>query len=178
MTAPLNDDVPLVDRLAERSMPGDLCPRCGRDLTNLAADAAPGSFDGLPSIIREIADVAGLDAAMALAESYGGTIVYIPHRVGAKHWLVDAVGRKAADAICAHYRILDADGRAVGLRLQIPLAGTGVMAKAIRRLAKLLETGTVTPPRAARLCGVHDRTAWRVKAKMQPSEDDPQGRLL
>lgn len=138
----------------------------------------PGSFDGLPEVLREIAEVAGIDVAMKLVWAYGGNIVHIPQRAPPKHWLVECVGRAAAHKICDHYRIINADGRAVGLRLQIPIAGTSTMAQAKRKLAKLLQDGQVTVPRAARLCGVHERTAWRLKAGLQHSGDDAQGDLF
>lgn len=139
------------------------------------------SFDGLPEVLREIAAVAGLEAATRLAWARGGTIVKIPRRAGPRHWLVDCLGRKAADAICAHYCVQDADGRAIGgFRLQIPLAGTGTLAQTRRRLAKDLESGELGVRAAARRNGVHERTAWRVKRKLaqpgsagQPDLFDP-----
>lgn len=138
---------------------------------------APGSFDGLPPILREIAEVAGVEAAMALVAAHGGTIVYLPHKPGPQHWLVACVGQKAALAICRHFAVSDADGRPVGkFRLKVPLAGTGSTAQARRRLIRELREGA-TAVAAARRAGLHERTAWRYKAKLQ-DYNDAQGDLF
>lgn len=143
------------------------------------ADGHDSSFFGLPDVLREIAEVAGLEAATKLAWGYGGTIVKIPRKVGPKHWLVDCVGRKAADAICNHFRVIDADGRAIGnFKLQVPLGDTGVLAQVRRRLAEELQSGKLSVPAAARKCGVHERTAWRMKAKLQHPGNGTQGDLF
>lgn len=126
------------------------------------------SFDGLPDTLQEIAEVAGLDAAMKLAWARGGTQVWIPRKAGPRHWLVEAVGREAADAICRHFCVTDADGHAVGrLRILIPQGGTGVLAQARRRLAHELRTGNGGVRTAARKCGLSERAAWRLKAKIR-----------
>lgn len=139
---------------------------------------ASASFDGLPETLREIAEVAGLEAAMKLAWARGGTQVWIPRRVGPRHWLVQAVGREAADAICRHYCVTDADGHQVGrLRLLIPQGGTGVLAQARRRLAHELRTGNSGVRTAARKCGLSERAAWRLKAKMRGGGGD-QGEMF
>lgn len=141
------------------------------------AHETSNSFDGLPAILREIAEAAGIEAAMALVADYGGTEVYLPHRPGPEHWLVVCVGRKAAEKICRHFAVNDADGRPVGnYRLTVPLAGTGVTAGARRRLIRELRGGA-TVVAAARKAGLHERTAWRYKAKLQDC-DSPQGDLF
>lgn len=133
----------------------------------------------MPEILREIAEVAGLDAALALAWNYGGTTVKIPRKVGPQHWLAKCVGLKAATAICDHYRVHDADGRPVGnFKILIPLGSTGVMAQARRRLAAELQTGDLSVPAAARKCGLHERTAWRLKAKLKHPGNEIQGDLF
>lgn len=140
---------------------------------------APGSFDGLPEVLREIAEVAGLEAAMKLAWQHGGTEVRIPRKVGAKHWLVTCVGKTAADRICDHFQVRDADGRPIGnFRVLIPLAGTGVMAQAKRKLVQELRAGNLSVRAAARKCGLHERTGWRVKAQLQHPGTDVQPDLF
>ena len=101
------------------------------------------------------------------------------HNTGSKHWLVTSVGKVAADAICDHFQVRDADGRPIGnFRLMIPLAGTGVMAQAKRRLAHELQTGNLSVRAAARKCGLHERTAWRTKAVLQHPGTDAQPDLF
>lgn len=134
------------------------------------------SFDGLPPVLREIAEVAGLEAALELARQYGGLEVAIPRKVGPDHWLVRCVGEKAATLICDHYSVRDADGHAVGgLRLYIPQAGTGAAAQARQQLARDLEAGQLSLRAAARRACLTERTARRIRARMR---DDRQGSLF
>lgn len=50
--------------------------------------------DLLPSVLGEIADVAGIAAALAIADKVGGTRINIPARVQDDHWLVETVGAR------------------------------------------------------------------------------------
>lgn len=50
----------------------------------------------LPPSLVEIANVAGLAAATALARAKGGRRVYIPAKAGEGHWLVSLIGGDAA----------------------------------------------------------------------------------
>ncbi|SOC26925.1 hypothetical protein [Stappia indica] len=132
----------------------------------------------LPGLLADIADVAGLDAAMTLAEAVGGTRVTIPARVPHDHWLVRTVGRKAAEAICNHFRTLSAEGREAGARhIVIPKGPAGCLDKARRRLAKELHNGA-SAREAARRAGLSERAAFRMRARMREDENGPQGRLF
>ena len=136
-------------------------------------------YSWLPQMLAEIAEVAGLDAALALAAARGGTQVWIPRRVGPKHWLVEAVGLAAAQAICAHFCVTDADGHAVGrLRMLIPQGPTGVLAQARQRLARELATGNTGVRSAARKAGLSERAAWRMKAKLRGGQTSDQDDLF
>ncbi|MBX3527539.1 MAG: hypothetical protein KF904_15150, partial [Rhodoblastus sp.] len=64
----------------------------------------------LPPLLNEIAEVAGVVAAVAIAEARGGTRVHFPARAPDGHWLVALVGREAADELCAHFRATQAGG--------------------------------------------------------------------
>jgi len=90
----------------------------------------------LPTVLAEIADAAGIDAAIDLARAYGGQTVYVPSRPKPDHWLVDTVGREAAEKICDHYRVRDS-----GARLLIPLARPSLLAAVLARGAS-----PVAPP--------------------------------
>lgn len=54
----------------------------------------------LPGVLAEIAEVAGEDAALALARALGGTQVYIPPVPANDHWLCRLIGRAEAHAVC------------------------------------------------------------------------------
>lgn len=123
--------------------------------------------DLLPGVLGEIADVAGIPAALALADKVGGTRINIPARAQDDHWLVETVGRKAADEICDYFRTLSAEHREAGARhIVIPLGATGPMAQARRVLITELENGT-SARQAARKAGVSERTAFRMRAKLR-----------
>jgi len=121
----------------------------------------------LPGILGEIADVAGIPAALAIADQVGGTRINIPARAQDDHWLVATVGREAADQICDYFRTLSAEHREAGVRhVVIPMGGTGPMAQARRVLITELESG-VSARQAARKAGVSERTAFRMRAKLR-----------
>lgn len=133
--------------------------------------------DALPGLLGEIAEVAGLSAALTIAETVGGTRVSIPARATDSHWLVETVGREAADKICNHFRTLSPEGREAGARhVIIPRGPAGCLAKARTRLAKELENGT-SAREAARRAGLSERAAFRMRAKLR-TEDDSQGKLF
>lgn len=131
-------------------------------------------FAGLPLVIAEIAEVAGLDAAWALARSKGGQQVFIPARIKADHWLSKLVGFDAAQKICEHY---STNGR--GDDILIPMASTARKAQALQRaMASGLKVD-----QAAAAAGVHRRTVFRHRrrakdaAPAQRRKSDRQGSL-
>jgi len=96
-----------------------------------------GSYPGwLPALLAEIAQVAGLDAALKLAEARGGTEIYVPAEAPDGHWLVETVGRPAADAICGHFM-----GGGRGTRLELPLGPAGTAAQIRRRVDRMISEG-------------------------------------
>ena len=129
------------------------------------------SFEGLPELLAEIAEVAGLDAAIRLADARGGSRVHIPGFAPDGHWLVEVVGREAADCICDHFRIKDR----CGVELLIPMGGSRHYTRARRRFEDLIGEGH-SVAEAARRVGVHLRTAryWRARC----NDDGAQGRLF
>lgn len=122
-------------------------------------------FAYLPPTLAEIARVAGLPAALTIAETKGGLEVYIPRRAPEGHWLVDCVGREAADKIGAYYG---------DQRITVPLGDRNFYARARRRAAELLAEGKSLNTVAGQL-GVHVRTIKRVKKRVR---ENGQGRLL
>lgn len=87
----------------------------------------------LPGVLAQIADVAGEDAALAVAQARGGTEVYIPPAPGADHWLSKLIGIKAARAVAAELTM-----GVAGLRVELPLGPTGNMAVARARVDAML----------------------------------------
>ena len=133
---------------------------------------APGSM--LPAVLAEIADVAGAEAAWALARAKGGTTVYIPYSPAEDHWLTELVGEPAAEAICKHFRVAN-----TGTRVLIPIAKQGQQRE---RLYRALQDG-MSAPQAASVAGMHERSAFRARKRMKKSRrkdetDDRQRKLL
>lgn len=134
------------------------------------------SDHSLPGILGVIADVAGKDAAYAILQARGGTRVTFPAAPSETHWLTKLVGAEAAMAICDHFAQGNPSGGRTGMpgSVDIPLHNTSLQKAARRRIADELRAGK-SASAAAREAGVHERTAWRVKAKLR---DDNQGELF
>lgn len=56
----------------------------------------------LPGLLAEIADVAGEEAALAVAQARGGTQIYIPPKPANDHWLCELIGIDTARTVCNH----------------------------------------------------------------------------
>jgi hypothetical protein len=126
---------------------------------------SPQNYSWLPKIYREIADAAGLEAALKIGDAYGGRRVHIPRvaRLTEKHWLRELVGDEAAEALCRW-----ADGSAV----ELPLAPeTGVNGRR-RRAEKALSQG-LSANEAARLSGRHVRSIYRYRQVQRETGDEP-----
>ncbi len=129
------------------------------------------SYDWLPPLLAEIAEVAGLDAALAMADARGGSRITIPARPRPDHWLVQAVGVDAAKLIADHFRVGNS-----GLIVELPVGPTGAAASTRRRIDDLLQQG-VSADRIAREVRVHRTTVFRRKASAG-GRDPRQGRLF
>ncbi|WEK00617.1 MAG: hypothetical protein P0Y59_02680 [Candidatus Sphingomonas phytovorans] len=89
----------------------------------------------LPAILAEIADVAGQDAALAVAAARGGTQVYFPPVPGERHWLSLLIGHDAALAVC------DRLTAGIGSRHDVPLGPSGRAARAGAQVDRMLRAG-------------------------------------
>ena len=129
------------------------------------------SYDWLPPLLAEIAEVAGLDAALALAGARGGRRITIPAQPRPDHWFAQAVGMDAALLISDHFRVGNS-----GAVVELPVGPSGAMATTRRRIDELLRKG-VSADRIAREVRVHRTTVFRRKSSMD--ETDPrQGSLF
>lgn len=123
----------------------------------------------LPPLLMTIAEVAGIDAALLVAQVRGGSQVYIPAFAERDHWLTQAVGPEAADKICAHFRV---DGKR-GATVVIPVGPESGMNRIGRWVDQLLREG-VPVDEIARTTRVHRTTVFRRKANLNlPPKDDP-----
>jgi len=106
----------------------------------------------LPGILAEIAEIAGRDAALAVAKAKGGTQAYFPTRPGPNHWLSKCVGLENARAI----------GRELGtghggVELLVPMGPSATKAAIWRKMHEMIDAGH-SKATIARTCNVHVRT--------------------
>jgi hypothetical protein len=127
----------------------------------------------LPRLLEEIASVAGLPAAIRIAEAKGGARARIPARLKDDHWLVQAVGRESAEAIAHHFT----SGHGT-VELDIPLGPAGTVAKARQNVARMIAGGGVSSDAIARATGMSRRTVLRKKAVMRREDDEQQDDLF
>lgn len=132
------------------------------------------SWPELPALLAEIAEVAGIDAALAIAEAKGGQSVIVPTRLRADHWLSVAVGQDKAEIISRHFTS--------GHRRQelvIPLGPSGSFLAERRRRARLIAEANARGASAnqiAQEAGITERSVRRFRAKIRG--DGGQGQLF
>jgi DNA-binding NarL/FixJ family response regulator len=127
----------------------------------------------LPPVLAEVAEVAGVTAALQLAHAKGGSQAYIPkpENLTPDHWLVEAVGDIAARAIAE---------RMGGGHCGIPLGPlNGMRSKVWRAIQEGIKEGK-SAHEIARLIGVHHRTVRRHRNGHSGigSDDPSQGKLF
>lgn len=123
----------------------------------------------LPPLLNEIAEVAGVVAALQIAEARGGTRVHFPARAPDGHWLVELVGREAADKLCVHFQV----DRRRGNRVDVPLGPKNFYARARRQALALRDEKSVM--QIALELQVSDRV---VRKWFEDRTDDRQGSLF
>jgi hypothetical protein len=111
----------------------------------------------LPGILAEIAEATDVETARKVALRFGGRRMKLPARPRESTPLAKAVGLPAARAI------VDALGHGEHL---IPFGPFGGPSARRRQVAAVIHQGG-SVAEAARTGGVHERTAWRVKARMK-----------
>ena len=121
--------------------------------------AAQGREYQLPAFLAEIADVAGLPAALAIAQVRGGTRAHFPASCPNDHWLVATVGREVADKICEHLKV----NHKGGVTELVPLGPTRLYDRARFEALALSDAG-MSISDTAREVGVSTRAVELWKA--------------
>ncbi|MBB5074103.1 hypothetical protein HNQ69_001237 [Bartonella callosciuri] len=125
------------------------------------------AYSDFPALLREIADVAGMDAAWNMMRAFGGRQVYLPGRLENADWLIEIVGFEEAERLIKYFCL-----NGSGVRLLVPL---GRDAERRQKMLKALQKGWSVDTAAA-VSGMHVRTAYRLKKKI--SLQEPQGSLF
>jgi hypothetical protein len=127
--------------------------------------------DQLPPLLAEIAEVAGLDAALAIAAAKGGQEVFFVSRLTDDNWLVQAVGREKAMLLSDHFT--SGRGR---IKMNIPLGPIGTYAQArrmaIKRVREALDQGASLNQAAAQ-AGITARSVSRYKSRLKSPTNHP-----
>lgn len=119
----------------------------------------------LPGVLAQVAQAAGLEAAVRLAQARGGGRAYIPapEALHDRHWLVLAVGMEAALAIASALG---------GNEVEVPLGPfAGNRAHVWAAIERGLNEG-LSVEQAARQVGVTARTVRRHKGGVVSGQDE------
>ena len=127
-------------------------------------------WPALPPLLAEIADVAGIEAALAIAEAKGGQEAFIVARLRPDNWLIRAVGAEKARLISDHF----CSGRA-RQKLTIPFGPVGSYHALRQRTAKALEDAASRGESANQMAakaGVTTRTVHRFRSRRRGHNTD------
>jgi len=91
----------------------------------------------LPGVLGDIARAAGEEAALSIAQKFGGTRVYIPSKPRADHWLCGLVGEEAAQAIGDELT----GGFIGGARIDLPIGPAGHQETARAKVDRMIKDG-------------------------------------
>lgn len=117
----------------------------------------------LPQVYGEIADRAGLDAALGLARARGGQRVYVPKDPRIAPWMAEAMGDAGAKALVDMY-----GGEAIDLPVD-PLSGNSPQARA-RRIALAMDAG-ISVNEIVRAEGLSRRQVYWIAAKNRKAKN-------
>jgi hypothetical protein len=120
----------------------------------------------LANLYREIAEGAGLEAALGLARARGGLRISVPRNPRAAPWLTAAMGEKGAALICDLY-----GGELIDLPAD-PVSGQGRNARA-RRIREAIREGKLSANEIAAMAAVTRRAVFKAKAQLRETSPQP-----
>lgn len=128
----------------------------------------------MPDFLNEIAQHVGVENALKLAASYGGTRKYIPSRneITAEHWLAQILGFETAQYLCDQLV-----GASTGMTMLLPIGPTHSTIERWRAMHELIAKGIVKRD-IARVCQVHERTVQRHRNQYSNTHIAHQARQL
>ncbi|WP_454887849.1 hypothetical protein [Sphingomonas oryzagri] len=114
----------------------------------------------LPRVLAEIAEIAGEDAALAVARERGGTQVYLPPEPKPDHWLSELLGHDVAGKIAAQLT------GGFPMRVEIPLGPTSHAARTRAIVDRMISEGR-SETEIAKASGYNARSIRRRRAIMR-----------
>lgn len=112
------------------------------------------------TILAQVAEVAGKEAAQALARAKGGlegVYIPLPDNLTGDHWLVKLLGHEKAHSVAL---------RIGGGHVEIPIYFTGKHGETWCKIVERLREGR-SGAAIARELGVHERTVRRVRSRFE-----------
>lgn len=110
-------------------------------------------IDLLPGLLREIAELIGVPAALTLSRAYGGRRIYVPRRYDPDHPLVKLLGHAEAIKLIDNYGGME--------HFDVPLASSlarELRNRAVRRDRRMGDSCSTL----ARRYNTTERTIWRI----------------
>jgi len=120
----------------------------------------------LADLYRQIAEGAGLEAALGLARARGGLRISVPRNPRAAPWLTQAMGEQGAALLCSLY-----GGELIDLPAD-PVSGNGQNAR-VRRIREALREGALSANEIASMAAVTRRAVFVNKAKLREISPEP-----
>ncbi len=120
------------------------------DLSTLKS--SPSAVRRLPPTLREIHDLVGRQATLALVERYGGTHVHVPRRCRDDHALTLLLGREPAARFIHHF---------AGIRLYVAKMDAVLRAARDAEIRRLYDSG-LSAARLAQKYDLSERRIWSI----------------
>ena len=126
----------------------------------------------LTGVLKDIARVAGEEAALKIAHARGGTEIYLPPKPGADHWLSELVGQELAQAIAD-----DLTCGISGMRVELPIGPRSFAVKPRAEVDRMIRAG-MSERDIALATGYTNRGVRKRRAKLGEVRDTRQGNLF
>ena len=118
----------------------------------------------LPAVLRLVAEAAGVEAALKLAQAKGGIRIYVPHKIPQGHWLLPLVGEAGAEALRQRY---------AGVTIPLPLGLSGALQDARLVARRALDDGA-SVSQAAQMAGLSERSVYAMLSREGKKSSSPQ----
>lgn len=113
------------------------------------------------SVFREVASAIGLESARKLIECFGGTELFVPQTITARHKIAKAIGIESARMLSTYFH---------GTELSLPVSWARR-----REVEKLAGDPEMTKQKIAIATGYSERQVYRILGE---EDDDRQGNLF
>lgn len=122
----------------------------------------------LPASVRDLVDVVGMPAALAIVEARGGIRLCVPKRVTPDHWLVDLIGVDALQALISVYS---------GEEIEVPRCYAALRAIRDQQIVAEAEAGA-SNAELARKHNYTERGIRKLRRRVEKEIESPQNDLF